>query len=364
MQKDKFLKFLIFFFLVSFFFPYPLYYITSQQKKSSISYFRIQDLLDETQDFSLEKRIDAISQNFLGRRYESPALGEGEGSYQNLPMHRFDKFDCTTYVETVIALSNSSNIEDFERHMRQIRYRDGLVGFVTRNHFPSLDWIPNNIRAGYLKDVTSKVAKAPHNVQIASSSINKKDWYKKVHNSQLDVFLDSNPHEDSIKAHLPYLSYDKIFLQVDNAYLKNEVRLHKEKLQKDFKALDAHKRAAKEIILRDDLKELDYFYKRATSKINDTLLSRMPNVSVLNIVRFDPSLSEKIGTLENVFHQGILIRKDDDLVLRHASSLSGKVIEERFEDALDIYLIDPTMRGVNILSVSAKDEQKIHARNY
>ena len=361
MHKDKFLKFLIFFFLVSFFFPYPLYYVTSSQNKTSIAYSRIKDLLEDTQSLTFEKKIDVISQFFLGKSYDSPVLGEGEGSYQNLPLYRFDKFDCTTYVETVLALANSIDMDDFERHIRQIRYKDGSVSFVARNHFPSSDWIPNNVKAGYVNDATSQLASEAHIINTASSIIDKKVWYEKLHRAQLDAYLNSTFHIAERTITLPYLRYENIFLQVENNYLKKEVNLQKEMLQKDFKKLKAYDKHKQENVLREDLKELDYFYKRATSKINKTLLSRMPRVSVLNLLRFD-DLNDENEAFENVFLQGFVIRKDNDYVLRHASSFSRKVVEVQIEEALEIYLIDPTIGGANILSISKKEDKKNHAR--
>src|SRR5690606_32543867 len=55
---------------------------------------------------SLPERVDKLSSIFLGSDYVGDPLGEGEsGVYDRDPLYRFDAFDCTTYVETVLALS-------------------------------------------------------------------------------------------------------------------------------------------------------------------------------------------------------------------------------------------------------------------
>lgn len=70
------------------------------------------------------------------------------------------RYDCTTFVETVAALARSGMPEDFFGNLLSIRYKDGKATFVSRNHFPEADWIPNNAKAGFIKDVTAEIATA------------------------------------------------------------------------------------------------------------------------------------------------------------------------------------------------------------
>lgn len=108
-------------------------------------------------------------------------LGEAElGDISSRPLYRFDGFDCTTFVETMMALSLARDAEDFRKLMNRIRYKAGTVSYFTRNHFPTLDWIPNNVRSGFVKDVTSSIA----NAQESVTYIEKDKWYlKKGHKS-------------------------------------------------------------------------------------------------------------------------------------------------------------------------------------
>ena len=105
---------------------------------------------------SLAQRVEAVSELFLGVPYKLGSLGEGpDGEFDRDPLIRFDAFDCTTFVETVMALSLDSDLDSAARTLQKIRYQDGQIGYATRNHFIELDWVPNNVRAGYLHDITS-----------------------------------------------------------------------------------------------------------------------------------------------------------------------------------------------------------------
>lgn len=67
------------------------------------------------------------------------------------------QLDCTTYVETVLALSrcmtqHKTAYADYCRNLRLIRYRDGLVAYTARKHYFTY-WIQQNARQGIVKDV-------------------------------------------------------------------------------------------------------------------------------------------------------------------------------------------------------------------
>jgi hypothetical protein len=77
------------------------------------------------------------------------------------------EFDCSTFVESVIALfftfssektdKNRKNFEIFKQNLTKIRYRDGKInGYLSRLHYAS-DWILNNHEKKLLTDVTEKV---------------------------------------------------------------------------------------------------------------------------------------------------------------------------------------------------------------
>ncbi|WP_339704013.1 N-acetylmuramoyl-L-alanine amidase-like domain-containing protein [Algoriphagus aquimarinus] len=75
--------------------------------------------------------------------------------------------DCTTFVETVIALTRLTKGEEFnfaafEKELAYIRYRDGInEGYPSRLHYFS-DWIFENQHKGILKDVTGEIGGSPY----------------------------------------------------------------------------------------------------------------------------------------------------------------------------------------------------------
>lgn len=91
-----------------------------------------------------------------------------------------ERFDCTTFVETVSSLARSRSSRDFFDNLVSIRYKNRKATFIGRNHFPEADWIPNNTSAGLLRDVTAEVASAA-GVAAASQSkeIRRAEWLEK-----------------------------------------------------------------------------------------------------------------------------------------------------------------------------------------
>jgi hypothetical protein len=125
---------------------------------------------------SLPQRVEAVSKLFLGAPYKLGPLGEGpDGEFDRDPLIRFDAFDCTTFIETVMALALDSDLDSATRTLQKIRYKDGQIGYATRNHFIEVDWVPNNVRPGYLRDITSDVA--GRNAIKVRKTISKRRWY-------------------------------------------------------------------------------------------------------------------------------------------------------------------------------------------
>lgn len=67
--------------------------------------------------------------------------------------------DCTTYVETVLALARSmeqgrTSFANYCNNLRLIRYKDGIVSYPTRQHYFTY-WIQQKAKAGIVKDIQS-----------------------------------------------------------------------------------------------------------------------------------------------------------------------------------------------------------------
>ena len=126
--------------------------------------------------------------DFVGVKYSNSPLGEGFGVDSD-PLIRFDTFDCTTFAETVLADS------DVEK-LTKIRYKDGKADFIKRNHFIETDWLKSN--SNIVENVSHKFGKT----EIHSVTIDKKSWFKTVHNIETDFKPET--------AKLEYIPYENI----------------------------------------------------------------------------------------------------------------------------------------------------------
>ncbi len=99
-----------------------------------------------------------IGKKFLGKPYLAGTL---EGPSEKL-ICRLDGFDCYTYVETLLALTLLSDIEnpshqDFLETMQRLRYRDGIVdGYASRIHY-FFEWTKHAEELGLVKDLTTEL---------------------------------------------------------------------------------------------------------------------------------------------------------------------------------------------------------------
>ena len=93
---------------------------------------------------------------FLETPYVGGTLERSEEEELIINLH---EIDCMTLVEYSLALARTAQLpspdwESFERELRQIRYRNGVInGYVSRLHY-STDWIFNNAEKGIFEDVT------------------------------------------------------------------------------------------------------------------------------------------------------------------------------------------------------------------
>ncbi|MFC1743542.1 N-acetylmuramoyl-L-alanine amidase-like domain-containing protein [Candidatus Riflebacteria bacterium] len=265
----------------------------------------------EEKDFS--GRLLKISGLFLNLPYRGGPLGEGlRGKYDQDPLYRFDCFDCTTYVETVLALAKARSFPEFKNLINMVRYRRGIVSYRERNHFTSLDWIANNIQAGFTEDITRKIGGKL--TRLAKCRINKYQWYQNKKKSELRLF-------------------------------KARVATESLRLIKQFRE------EGRRFPQTGEKVELPYILiKSFFSEMGDAkLLSSIPTGVIINIVRPDWDLRGLIGTKLLISHQLLGIRKNDGkLYVRHASSLKKKVVEESFLKYLGKYQKSYSIKGINI----------------
>jgi hypothetical protein len=115
---------------------------------------RVEQLLSEAKyDRSAVSRIDILSRQFLGHCYKpNPLIGSADAD--EIFVAALDGFDCVTYIETVVALARSANVDDFIEWLRKIRYEHGRIQWKQRNHYMTF-WIRNNINKGIIRPVST-----------------------------------------------------------------------------------------------------------------------------------------------------------------------------------------------------------------
>lgn len=257
---------------------------------------------------TLPQKIEYFSAKFLKKPYLGGALGEGSQShFDNDPLYRFDAFDCTTYVETVLALSLADSPKRFLEVLNDIRYREGKISLFTRNHFTSLDWTPNAERLGILKDATNYIA--AEKATSLATLIEKQKWYE----SQAASMVKSSD------------------------FVAEKIQYIKEKT-KNFPNTIVH---------------LPYVEKSVLIQ-NPAMLRYFPKAGVINIVRKNWNVRAAIGTDLDISHQGIFFERNGEIIFRHASfkKSSQYVVEIPLIDYVKQNLNDQTFAGINILSLT------------
>ncbi len=240
---------------------------------------------------SLSEKIVYISQQFLGSPYLLNNLGEGKkGLVDQQPAFRSDVFDCQTYIETVLAMAEAQNLQQFKQHLLAIRYQQQHASFLTRNHFISSDWVMNNSRKGYIKNDNDQIA--PHQVKYIQATINKQRWL----------------HQTLKK---------RFFLVQPSLHAKQQAMQRLQTVARTIKANTVH---------------FPYISLNRLFKNNGAILKRIPNAAIVFIIK----PSHQSGTDIVVSHMGFAIWKNGILYFRNASLLQQKVTDQPLADYLAI----------------------------
>jgi hypothetical protein len=100
----------------------------------------------------LSERLLNVSAKFLNTPYVLSPLGEGSGVDPD-PTFRLDAVDCLTFVEETLAMSLARRDAEVVPLLERIRYASTPV-YEDRNHLMEAQWLPNNVRKGFVVDVT------------------------------------------------------------------------------------------------------------------------------------------------------------------------------------------------------------------
>jgi hypothetical protein len=115
------------------------------------------------------RQIEFISAAFLDTPYLADTL-IGSAEKAEVLVLRLDGVDCFTLLDTVEALRRAASFDGFKEALLRIRYRDGRVDFLSRNHFFS-EW--QAAGSDHLRDVTALVG--GEGVRRVEKLLNKKE---------------------------------------------------------------------------------------------------------------------------------------------------------------------------------------------
>lgn len=275
---------------------------------------RIYSHLLHTGNDSLPDRIAIVSHYFLNKPYVAGPLGEGkQGRFDQNPLYRTDVFDCTTFVETTLALAKSNDLNQFKHTINKIRYRDGDVAYENRNHFVSVDWNVNNANNGYLRDMTDTFS-VP--AKIDETQINKPNWYHKKSLRNVKLMRPLSP------------------LEAQNLL----DQLHHNADQQQVITSRIHYLPVSELFVQQEGKWTP----------NKNVFNAIPSGSIIEIIRSHWDLTDKIGTYLDVSHMGFAIRTPDGLMFREASISERQVIDIPLTTYLAAYAQSPFAADIGI----------------
>lgn len=148
----------------------PLHTLTERELDQYLSWYA-------TLETHLPSRVVQLGRKSIGQRYQLFVLGEFP--YELIdpdPLYNLRASDCVTFVEQTYAMALSHDWPSFFTTLQRIRYRDGVIGYETRNHFTEADWNANN--SWLFTEVTGQLAPAVS--QPMKTRIDRAAFFKKA----------------------------------------------------------------------------------------------------------------------------------------------------------------------------------------
>lgn len=162
----------------------PKAHFTSEDQQIFYQYLSyVEPFKNLSQDVLLEKTATF----FLGKPYVAHTLETEAGETLVVNLRAFD---CTTFVETVIALSRTvgsaiPSFDTFLDELQNIRYRNGVVnGYVSRLHYTS-DWVYENERNGKMKNISLTLGGITEEKTIGFMSAHRESYRQLQHDDAM-----------------------------------------------------------------------------------------------------------------------------------------------------------------------------------
>lgn len=186
------------------------YNIVYTQEDSLLILEKREQFKEESLDrmsFLLEK----IGRSFIGSPYKAHTL---EGADEESLVINLREFDCTTFVETCLALTTTFKMggytfDSYQYILKRIRYRDGFIdGYDSRLHYFT-DWITDNSTLGYVKDATKIFDGIPYENEVNFMSTHPASYRQLDGNDELIRKMETIEKEISAREYF-YIPKDKL----------------------------------------------------------------------------------------------------------------------------------------------------------
>ena len=150
---------------------------------------KINELLADGRESGLTDANELVcfyAHKLLGTPYVAHTL---EGDEEKLTIN-IDELDCTTFVETLYALTRTTlngrySWRDYAHHLEDLRYRHGEMGdYSSRLHYMS-DWIIDNSNRGNIVDVTSDIGCVRYKIKNINFMSTHRDKYTSLANDTI-----------------------------------------------------------------------------------------------------------------------------------------------------------------------------------
>ena len=128
----------------------PLFEFNEKQVDTYLRYLHLREP-------SLINRVKHLGKKNIGQPYEIYLLGEFPFEiYDRQPLYCLDRSDCVVFIEHTFAMALAHDWNSFFTLLQKIRYKDGHISLISRNHYANRDWNANN--SWLVTDITDSLA--------------------------------------------------------------------------------------------------------------------------------------------------------------------------------------------------------------
>ncbi len=164
----------------------------------------------------LRQRVIYLGRKNINQPYEIYLLGEFPfEDHDPDPIYCLDKSDCVVFSEHMFAMALSDDWWSFLKNLQRIRYRNGEVGMLTRNHYTIAQWDRHN--AFLFDDLTTKLGEGQACVPL-TQVCRKANFFRKF------GIGEGIPDEPISDAYIPTANVPAILKELRDADFVNIIR--------------------------------------------------------------------------------------------------------------------------------------------